>query len=79
MSGTPGTPAVGPALPWIGTIARLVLGGVFVVAGALKVGDPAGSVRRAGLLVAAVNGSRGPRLHVCRPWRSVSVSCFSWV
>ena len=32
-------------LSWIGTLARLVLGGVFVVAGALKVDDPGASVR----------------------------------
>jgi uncharacterized membrane protein YphA (DoxX/SURF4 family) len=30
---------------WIGLVARLVTGGVWVVAGALKVADPAGSVR----------------------------------
>ena len=32
-------------LSWIGTLARLALGGVFLVAGALKVGDPEASVR----------------------------------
>jgi uncharacterized membrane protein YphA (DoxX/SURF4 family) len=32
-------------LSWIGTLARLVLGGVFVVTGALKVDDPDASVR----------------------------------
>lgn len=32
-------------LSWIGTLARLVLGGVFVVAGAFKVDDPDASVR----------------------------------
>jgi uncharacterized membrane protein YphA (DoxX/SURF4 family) len=32
-------------LSWIGTLARLVLGGVFVVAGALKVDDPDASIR----------------------------------
>jgi uncharacterized membrane protein YphA (DoxX/SURF4 family) len=31
--------------PWVGTGARLLLGGVFVVAGALKVLDPAAAVR----------------------------------
>ncbi|HEY0400785.1 MAG TPA: MauE/DoxX family redox-associated membrane protein [Blastococcus sp.] len=31
--------------PWLGTAARLVLGGVFVVAGALKVPDPGAAVR----------------------------------
>lgn len=31
-------------LPWVATAARLVLAGVLGVAGALKVGDPAGSV-----------------------------------
>ena len=30
---------------WMGLIARLVVGGVWVVAGALKVGEPAASVR----------------------------------
>jgi uncharacterized membrane protein YphA (DoxX/SURF4 family) len=30
---------------WVGTLARLVVGGVWIVAGALKVTDPAGSVR----------------------------------
>lgn len=35
-----------PALrPWLGTAARLILGGVFLVAGALKVGDLAASGR----------------------------------
>lgn len=34
-----------PGLPWAGTLARLVLAGVFVVAGGIKVADPAGSVR----------------------------------
>jgi uncharacterized membrane protein YphA (DoxX/SURF4 family) len=33
------------ATAWLGTVARLVLGGVFVVAGALKVPDPAAAVR----------------------------------
>src|SRR4051794_40680551 len=31
--------------PWLATAARLVVGGVFVVAGALKVPDPAAAVR----------------------------------
>jgi uncharacterized membrane protein YphA (DoxX/SURF4 family) len=31
--------------PWLATAARLVLGGVFVVSGALKVPDPAAAVR----------------------------------
>ncbi|HEX6148689.1 MauE/DoxX family redox-associated membrane protein, partial [Nocardioides sp.] len=30
---------------WVGLVARLVTGGVWIVAGALKVADPAGSVR----------------------------------
>ncbi|CAA9400564.1 MAG: hypothetical protein AVDCRST_MAG60-2083 [uncultured Nocardioides sp.] len=30
---------------WIGLVARLVTGGVWIVAGALKIPDPAGSVR----------------------------------
>jgi uncharacterized membrane protein YphA (DoxX/SURF4 family) len=33
------------ALPWFGLVARLVLGGVWVVAGALKIGDLAASGR----------------------------------
>jgi uncharacterized membrane protein YphA (DoxX/SURF4 family) len=32
-------------LSWIGTLARLIVGGVFLAAGALKVGDPEASVR----------------------------------
>ncbi len=32
-------------MPWVATAARLVLGGVFVVAGALKIPDPAAAVR----------------------------------
>lgn len=32
-------------LDWIGLVARLIVGGVWVVAGALKLGDPAASVR----------------------------------
>jgi uncharacterized membrane protein YphA (DoxX/SURF4 family) len=32
-------------LPWLGTAARLLLGAVFVVAGALKLPDPAAAVR----------------------------------
>jgi uncharacterized membrane protein YphA (DoxX/SURF4 family) len=33
------------ALPWVATAARLLLGGVFVVAGALKIPDPAAAER----------------------------------
>ncbi len=36
---------VATAGPWLATAARLVLGGVFVVAGALKIPDPATAVR----------------------------------
>lgn len=32
------------ALPWVTTVARLVLGGVLIAAGALKIGNPADSV-----------------------------------
>jgi uncharacterized membrane protein YphA (DoxX/SURF4 family) len=32
-------------VPWLATLARLLLGGVFVVAGALKLPDPAAAVR----------------------------------
>lgn len=32
-------------LPWVGLVARLVVGGVWIAAGALKLPDPAGSVR----------------------------------
>ena len=32
-------------MPWLATAARLLLGGVFVVAGALKLPDPAAAVR----------------------------------
>jgi len=35
----------GPQAAWFGTLARLVVGGVWLVAGLLKVGDGAGSVR----------------------------------
>jgi uncharacterized membrane protein YphA (DoxX/SURF4 family) len=35
----------GRALPWIGTLGRLILGGVWIAAGLLKLPDPAGSVR----------------------------------
>ena len=58
-------------LSWIGTLARLVLGGVFLVAGALKVGDPDASVRAVQAYrllptgVAEVVGYTLPR------WRSV--------
>ena len=33
------------AWPWLGLVARLVLGGVWLVAGAAKIGDPEASVR----------------------------------
>jgi uncharacterized membrane protein YphA (DoxX/SURF4 family) len=33
------------AAPWLATAARLLLGGVFLVAGALKIPDPAAAVR----------------------------------
>jgi len=33
------------AIPWLATAGRLLLGGVFVVAGALKIPDPAAAVR----------------------------------
>ena len=42
-SGTP--PRVGGVKDWIGLVARLVTGGVWIVAGLLKLPDPAGSVR----------------------------------
>ncbi|RVX39569.1 methylamine utilization protein MauE [Nonomuraea polychroma] len=32
------------AIPWVTTVARLVLGGVLIVAGALKIGNPSDSV-----------------------------------
>lgn len=32
-------------VPWLATVARLVLGTVWIVAGTLKIGDPAASVR----------------------------------
>src|SRR5690349_3415597 len=34
-----------PLVGWSGTIARLILGGVFLAAGLAKIGDPAASVR----------------------------------
>ncbi len=37
--------AVGAAWPWIGLVGRLVVGGVWVVAGMLKLPDPAENVR----------------------------------
>ncbi|WP_375425187.1 MauE/DoxX family redox-associated membrane protein [uncultured Friedmanniella sp.] len=37
-------PALGAAAPWVSTAARLVLAGVFVVAGVTKAVDPLGSV-----------------------------------
>jgi uncharacterized membrane protein YphA (DoxX/SURF4 family) len=37
--------AVGAAAPWLATFARLLVGGVFVVAGILKLPDPAAAVR----------------------------------
>jgi uncharacterized membrane protein YphA (DoxX/SURF4 family) len=39
------TSPLATAAPWLATVARLVLGGVFVVAGALKLPDPAAAVR----------------------------------
>ncbi|MDF5755979.1 MauE/DoxX family redox-associated membrane protein [Spongiactinospora sp. TRM90649] len=36
---------VGKALPWVTTVARLVVAGVLIVAGWLKIGNPALSVR----------------------------------
>ncbi len=38
-------PSSAAVLPWLATAARLILGGVFVVAGALKVPDPAAAIR----------------------------------
>lgn len=35
----------GAVVPWLATVARLALGTVWLVAGALKIGDPAASVR----------------------------------
>ena len=34
-----------PVAPWLATVARLLLGGVFLVAGVLKLPDPAAAVR----------------------------------
>jgi uncharacterized membrane protein YphA (DoxX/SURF4 family) len=36
---------VAKVVPWVGTLARLVLGGVLIAAGLLKLPDPAASVR----------------------------------
>lgn len=38
-------PTLGPMWSWLGLVARLVVGGVWLVAGALKLPDPAESVR----------------------------------
>ncbi len=42
---SPGRSRLARAGPWIATAARLLLGGVWIVAGALKLPDPAESVR----------------------------------
>src|SRR6476659_9568036 len=41
----PVPPVVRRLLPWAGLLARLVVGGVWIVAGSLKLPDPAESVR----------------------------------
>jgi uncharacterized membrane protein YphA (DoxX/SURF4 family) len=38
------SPKARTAIPWVTTVARLVLGGVLIAAGALKIGNPADSV-----------------------------------
>jgi uncharacterized membrane protein YphA (DoxX/SURF4 family) len=53
---------------WIGLVARLVTGGVWIVAGALKLPDPAGSVRAVrayDLLPEAVVPTIGYLLPIC--------------
>jgi uncharacterized membrane protein YphA (DoxX/SURF4 family) len=53
---------------WIGLVARLVTGGVWIVAGALKLPDPAGSVRAVrayDLLPEAVVPTVGYLLPIC--------------
>jgi len=45
--GPAGATGPGTAAPWIGLLARLVLGGVLLLAGALKVGHPRAAARAA--------------------------------
>lgn len=55
-------------MQWVGLVARLVTGGVWIVAGALKLPDPAGSVRAVrayDLLPEALVPSVGYLLPVC--------------
>jgi uncharacterized membrane protein YphA (DoxX/SURF4 family) len=55
-------------MQWVGLVARLVTGGVWIVAGALKLPDPAGSVRAVrayDLLPEAVVPTVGYLLPVC--------------
>ena len=58
---------LGRVLPWLGLAARLVVGGVWVVAGAIKIADPAASVR-------AVRAYRLLRKPPCTPWATGSPS-----
>lgn len=44
MAASLALPRATTAIPWVTTVARLVLGGVLVAAGALKIGNPADSV-----------------------------------
>lgn len=44
MAASQSSPWARTAIPWVTTVARLVLGGVLIVAGALKIGNPADSV-----------------------------------
>lgn len=44
MAASQASPWARTAIPWVTTVARLVLGGVLIVAGALKIGNPADSV-----------------------------------
>ncbi len=55
-------------MAWVGLVARLVTGGVWIVAGALKLPDPAGSVRAVrayDLLPEAVVPTVGHLLPIC--------------
>ena len=67
-AGKAGLSALGP---WVGLVARLVLGGVFIVAGALKVSDTSASIRAVtayDLLpvpVATIVGYALPWLEIC--------------
>ena len=67
--------AAGRWLPWVGSIVRLVVGAVGIVAGAIKLPDPAESVRAVRAYELLPETIVPPSGTACRFSRSLSACC----